>query len=519
LNRKDLKSYINILFLFCIGAVQTSAQSTFVKIFHSGGNGTVSDFVLMDDHVFMKTGFLNPEHDFHGEMTFYKITRSGEIVDSLRLYNPELSYGRHSYATMVIDNHSLVTAQTYAGPATIMWKLNADLEIVDSVIVEPVDLAQHPDASQYINRAAVTDGSNVFITCKMFLPDGSERVDLLKYNSDLELVFSVENEFLRFFIAPMMHYAFESQMIIVSVAKIVTSGYDNELLVYTESGELVNTIPIPTHAFSILSKENKIYYGTSDANGVNTFQAKLIIIDLEGNPIAETEIEDHFWPEYNTSAVYNLTSTCDGGLVGTTDLQKMYWVDGEPDYSHENDLGLLKFDELGNMLWSRYYRFLNTERYYHYIYKIVEDDDGSLYLGGELRNEDYNHPEYVYPSQRHWFMKLDVCGCLIPGCDPNCNYSGCSTINPATLSASDYFNIGPNPTSDVLSVYLKDNPDLEGAQLSIFNAAGQLVEQYKCEESNITYILDCSNYAAGSYTMTLNAGQTMLQTEKVQIIR
>ncbi|MDP4827722.1 MAG: hypothetical protein NWR73_08545, partial [Flavobacteriales bacterium] len=184
------------------------------------------------------------------------------------------------------------------------------------------------------------------------------------YNSELELELSVENECLRFLIAPMMHYAYESQLIIVSVAKIVTSGYDNELLIYSESGELVNLTPLPTHAFSILSKENKIYYGTSDANGVNTFQAKLIIIDLEGNPIAETEIEDHFWPEYNTSAVYNLTSTCDGGLVGTTDLQKVYWVDGEPDYSHENDLGLLKFDELGNMLWSRHYRFLNTERYY-----------------------------------------------------------------------------------------------------------------------------------------------------------
>ncbi|MDP4827721.1 MAG: T9SS type A sorting domain-containing protein [Flavobacteriales bacterium] len=163
--------------------------------------------------------------------------------------------------------------------------------------------------------------------------------------------------------------------------------------------------------------------------------------------------------------------------------------------------------------------FLIPKGITHYIYKIEEDDDGSLYLGGDLRNEDYNHPEYVYPSQRHWFMKLDVCGCLIPGCDPSCNYSGCSTINPATLSASDYFNFGPNPTSNVLSIYLKDNQDLVDAQLSIFNAAGQLVEQYICEESNITYILDCSNYAAGSYTMTLNAGQTMLQTEKVQIIR
>ena len=512
-----MKSYINILLLVFIGAVQTSAQSTFVKIFHSGGNGTVSDFVLMDDHIYMKSGFLNPEHDFHGELTFYKITRSGEIVDSMRLYNPELTFYNHRNSTRVVDQHSFITAQSYFEPATIIWKLNADLEIIDSVIVQPVDLDMHPSATQYLSRAAVTDGSNIYITCFLYLDDGSERIDLLKYNSDLELEFSVENEFLSFFIAPAMYYDDKNELIIVWVTIVENGTYAPKLFIYDVQGQLTNQISISSSAYSIIVKGDAIYYGTSKTID-DVSNAKLIIIDLDGNPISETVIDD-FWPDYDTSALYNLTSTCDGGLVGTTDLQKVYWVDGEPDYSHENDLGLLKFDELGNMLWSRHYRFLNTERYYHYIYKIVEDDDGSLYLGGELRNEDYNHPEYVYPSQRHWFMKLDVCGCLIPGCDPSCNYSGCSTINPATLSASDYFNFGPNPTSNVLSIYLKDNPDLVDAQLSIFNAAGQLVEQYICEESNITYILDCSNYAAGSYTMTLNAGQTMLQTEKVQIIR
>ncbi len=517
MNRKDLKSYINILLLVFIGAVQTSAQSTFVKIFHSGGNGTVSDFVLMDDHIYMKSGFLNPEHDFHGELTFYKITRSGEIVDSMRLYNHELTFYNHRNSTRVVDQHSFITAQSYFEPATIIWKLNADLEIIDSVIVQPVDLDMHPSATQYLSRAAVTDGSNIYITCFLYLDDGSERIDLLKYNSDLELEFSVENEFLSFFIAPAMYYDDKNELIIVWVTIVENGTYAPKLFIYDVQGQLTNQISISSSAYSIIVKGDAIYYGTSKTID-DVSNAKLIIIDLDGNPISETVIYD-FWPDYDTSALYNLTSTCDGGLVGTTDLRKVYWVDGEPDYSHENDLGLLKFDELGNMLWSRHYRFLNTERYYHYIYKIVEDDDGSLYLGGELRNEDYNHPEYVYPSQRHWFMKLDVCGCLIPGCDPSCNYSGCSTINPATLSASDYFNFGPNPTSNVLSIYLKDNPGLVDAQLSIFNAAGQLVEQYICEESNITYILDCSNYAAGSYTMTLNAGQTMLQTEKVQIIR
>ena len=130
----------------------------------------MSDFVLMDDHIYMKSGFLNPEHDFHGEMTFYKITKEGEIVDSTRLYYPQISFGNSRNSTIVIDNNSFVTSQIYLGPATIMWKFNSDLEIIDSVIVEPVDLAEHPDATQYLSRAAVTDGSNVYITCFLYLP-------------------------------------------------------------------------------------------------------------------------------------------------------------------------------------------------------------------------------------------------------------------------------------------------------------------------------------------------------------
>jgi hypothetical protein len=101
-------------------------------------------------------------------------------------------------------------------------------------------------------------------------------------------------------------------------------------------------------------------------------------------------------------------------------------------------------------------------------------------------------------QQRGWVVKLDECGCLVPGCDTSCTDIGVreqSGVLPLLLS--------PNPTSDILNVHVGGYSLSKDAALQIIDLGGRIVSTNSIPANNTTYMMRVDELPAGNYVVRL----------------
>ena len=145
--------------------------------------------------------------------------------------------------------------------------------------------------------------------------------------------------------------------------------------------------------------------------------------------------------------------------------------------------------------------------------------DGGVIFCGEARD---TYSILAPPIQQGWLVKLDECGCLVPGCDSLCSYVGCGVQDTAFFPVfGDHFIIGPNPASQFINIYLGslESLNLESLNFQLYDIQGKLVYSFNPTTPETTYMLSTENFASGLYVLSLREGERILQQQKIVVER
>jgi len=195
---------------------------------------------------------------------------------------------------------------------------------------------------------------------------------------------------------------------------------------------------------------------------------------------------------------------------------------------------LVKFNLEGEVLWERKYVKIQGSQFNwpdHYLYDISMTRDSGFVMVGQVTNSQ-NFTGYL-PGQKGWLVKTDKYGCLVPNCQ---QYDGIDTTTTDTIiTPIDTTHTPPIDSTDTIIVEPADifpNPatteiyyyHLQGESTSpftcyIYNLQGQIVQQFTVSDDKVTYIIDVSQLAAGTYVFKVvsSAGQVVKSSRFVKV--
>ena len=223
-----------------------------------------------------------------------------------------------------------------------------------------------------------------------------------------------------------------------------------------------------------------------------------------------------------SSIFNNIVATCDHGFACSGSFREVLPVLDSINGIANESIILVKFDSIGNLLWQRKYHYLEAPSDYHRIYDMKATSDGGYIMVGEATDQTGASANWqpILPRQQAWILKVDACGCLVPGCDGERVAMSCGCEIPFFPDVSNYFLVGPNPASNSLNIYLGDqqNSSNESLEFHVHDMTGRLVFSFKPTTSNTTYIADVSMWAKGSYVLSLTDGTHIFQKEKILVV-
>lgn len=176
---------------------------------------------------------------------------------------------------------------------------------------------------------------------------------------------------------------------------------------------------------------------------------------------------------------------------------------------------LMKVSATGQLEWERFFNYLEDigdglgDYVEHIPHDLKSTSDGGFIFCGEATEHNDDIPGGL--SQQGWLVKVDACGCLVPGCDVDCTIG----VNETENDARKYFICGPNPVSQYLNVYFFE--DNQNAELCIYDMTGKQIEAFVPRTGKTTYMVYVEDYASGSYILNLVVEGQVIQTEKIVV--
>jgi Secretion system C-terminal sorting domain len=228
------------------------------------------------------------------------------------------------------------------------------------------------------------------------------------------------------------------------------------------------------------------------------------------------------YEEFRRKDFTNVVQTCDGNYVaGGT------WVstpgseeipEGQSDQDVDEFAYILKLDrETGEIIWERKYRFLEIYGDQHTLIDMKATLDGGVIFCGEARD---SYQILEGPIQQGWLVKLDECGCLVPGCDTLCSYVGCASDKPFFPVVPSHFIVGPNPASQFINIYFAGGDlDLTQTHFDMYDIQGRLVYSFAPDAADTTYMLSTEKFAGGTYVLLLHHNGEKVQDMKLVVTK
>jgi hypothetical protein len=124
------------------------------------------------------------------------------------------------------------------------------------------------------------------------------------------------------------------------------------------------------------------------------------------------------------------------------------------------------------------------------------------------------------PYQQGWLVKLDECGCLVPGCDSLCSYVGCASSDTTAYfpPVANQFIVGPVPATQFINIYFAGGDlDLTQTHFDMYDLQGRLVYSFAPDAADTTYMLSTEKFASGAYVLMLHHNGEKVQERKVII--
>ncbi len=271
---------------------------------------------------------------------------------------------------------------------------------------------------------------------------------------------------------------------------------------------------------AMLVDNSKIIIAGSIADSPD-YNSKIGIWKLEGSgDLVWSQTFGPYPPQNSTNRLNTLVKTMDGHYVCTSDH---YYYTNDSHF----DVRVIKADSAdGSLIWERYYHFVESESEIHSAIDLKATPDGGVVFCGHASDSWAQNPNLELPAQQGWIVKLDACGCLVPGCDINCTVGVEESAN--SEERKELFLVGPNPASDYINIYLAaSNPslfdlslwDIRNSKFVIHDMNGNEVKSFALQRADTTYIVDTQGMAAGEYIISLVSEGNVLQTERIVVAK
>ncbi|MEY3398408.1 MAG: hypothetical protein RL220_1002 [Bacteroidota bacterium] len=262
-------------------------------------------------------------------------------------------------------------------------------------------------------------------------------------------------------------------------------------------------------------EEWREYYGTEWSDNVaiveNTADGNYVFGSEEGNdswdhshPVitkvgqnGEVIWSKIYGDEGTSQAVNSIKLLPDGGFLAC----------GVSNASQEDVMGfILRTDADGNEYFFR--KYYETEGNYCYLTDIIQDSQGYFVATGDL----WPDPGI---SQDAWALRVDSCGCLVPGCGGD----DCLGDNDDHTANSISFRVGPNPATHFINVYIDQlNGSTEDLSLEVYNLTGQMVHKSRRVFNDTTHMIDVGQWSPGIYILTLRSPSGIIRTEPIEVL-
>ena len=331
------------------------------------------------------------------------------------------------------------------------------------------------------------------------------------------------------------------------------------------------------NAFTVLLPKSLVNYDTnkivigasiiSNSVGYEDFRAhiKLITVDTLGNLL----ISKTFWEDSVNLYCMGLTKTYDNGLLYCGQYGRYFdgpnainykghitkldanfdeewrlllggaWSDwvlrnitvindtqfvavGDAYVDNNNSGWLVKFNINGEVLWERnYYKVPRYENELgtipkHELYDVDLTMDSGFVMVGQSTNY-YQNVADAY-GQQGWLLKVDKYGCLVPNCQQYDNIDTTDTTDTVVVEPIITTELYPNPANTNLYYYHTQisSDSTQNYWAYLFNMQGQRVQQFELSQNNMTYIMDVTNFASGTYVFkVVSQNGHILKTKKV----
>jgi hypothetical protein len=234
----------------------------------------------------------------------------------------------------------------------------------------------------------------------------------------------------------------------------------------------------------------------------------IIKTDFDGNIL---------WYQYLTGSemgnahqyCYHIVKSDDGGYLAAAWQYEENPSDPEVNGDYNWNAWLIKVSHEGVLEWERFYHFVESTEDKHRVYDLKATSDGGYIFCGDAIDEDAETNGQV--TQQGWLVKVDACGCLVPGCDVECTIG----VNETENDARKYFIYGPNPASQYLNVYFFEGiPD---AIVSIYDLNGKRLDSFIPRQGKTTFMLNIESYTSGTYILSCEKDGLLLQSERITI--
>ncbi len=492
-------------------------QQTFNKNYALGTNSLAFGLIETEEGYLVTCDVVDSIHTNF----IIKLNKQGEI-ESLNEYSNSLSIEGHYYRTfrrhrddLILDvSFSINEENKYENH--LMW-FSLDGELVEFTSEQspyyyddPTSVWDIPDA--YRTFGLTTDDHyNIYTTAYLKHP----WVKVSKYDKYGSEIWS--RQFSSNFGADQPQIgsiSYQDNLIYFGKLEL-SQNFENHnsiIILDSEDGSLVDSIPIsenrPVQDIFIHSNSDIFLPMTYCDNGC---YSSILAIDSTGTEKWQLTYGDGTFSVFD--ACYKIIPQKDGTFVSIGDFNAIATDNIELNGNWNNDVVLFKFNDQGEEIWNRKFRLIQSPEDDHVVADIIQTSDNGFAFCGYTANLDPESVSFELPFQRMWLVKTDPCGCLIPGCDPDCN-----AYPMAPISEDDYLILGPSPTTGPLNVYLKplEDPNLE---LLVHDMTGRVIHSISQAQTDITYMMDLSNQAEGVYLVTLRSEEKVLQMEKVVVTR